>query len=317
LEEHFEDLVDPGFTSEMEKGLDAIADGEVDWRAFLDEFYRGKNGFEGRLEKRSAEIDPRAASTLTDFADLGGELRIGRFGPFLETAGDGEPLRVTIPEDLAPADLSAEKAAELLADRERADQPIGEDPETGLPVYVRTGRFGPFVQLGEQVEDGEKPKRASLAKGMGTDEVTLDVALRLLSLPRDLGAHPESGEPVRAGIGRYGPYVVHDGDFRSLDKTDDVYSVALDRALELLSQPKGGRRRAAAKPLRELGPHPKDGKPVNCLEGRYGPYVKHGKLNASLPKDMSPDDITMDQAVELLEARAARGPRPKGGRRRK
>ncbi len=224
---------------------------------------------------------------------------------------------MTIPEDLAPADLSAEKAAELLADRERADQPIGQDPETGLPVYVRTGRFGPFVQLGERTEDGEKPRRASLSKGMSTDGVTLEIALRLLSLPRDLGPHPESGEPVRAGIGRYGPYVVHDGDFRSLEKTDDVYTVTLDRALELLSQPKGGRRRTGAKPLRELGAHPHDGQPVNLLDGRYGPYVKWGKLNASLPKDMPPDDITLDQALELLAARAARGPRRKGGRRKK
>ena len=317
LESHFEDLVDPGFTSEMEKGLDSIADGEVDWRSFLDEFYRGKNGFEGRLASRESEIDPRTASTLKDFADLGGELRIGRFGPFLETTGDGDPLRVSIPEDIAPADLTAEKAAELLADREKADSPIGVDPDTGLPVYVKTGRFGPFVQLGEQIEDGEKPKRASLTKGMSTDEVTLDAALRLLSLPRDLGAHPEGGEPVRAGIGRYGPYVVHDGDFRSLEKTDDVYAVTLDRALELLSQPKGGRRRAGAKPLRELGDHPHDGQPVLLLDGRYGPYVKYGKLNASLPKDMSPDDITLDQALEMLAARAARGPRRKGGRRRK
>ena len=317
LESHFEDLVDPGFTSEMEKGLDAIADGEVDWREFLDQFYRGENGFEDRLENRAAEIDPRTASTLSGFDDLGGELRIGRFGPFLETTGDGEPIRVTIPEDLAPADLSPEKAAELLAARERADQPIGRDPETDLPVYVRTGRFGPFVQLGEQTEDGEKPKRASLSKGMAPDEVTLEIALRLLSLPRDLGPHPEGGEPVRAGIGRYGPYVVHDGDFRSLEKTDDVHTVTLDRALELLSQPKGGRRRTAAKPLRELGAHPHDGQPVNLLDGRYGPYVKYGKLNASLPKDMSPDDITLDQALELLAARAARGPRSKGGRRKK
>jgi len=224
LESHFEDLVDPGFTSEMEKGLDAIADGDVDWREFLDEFYRGENGFEDRLENRAAEIDPRTASTLSGFDDLDGELRIGRFGPFLETAGDGEPLRVTIPEDVAPADLSPERAAELVADRERADQPIGLDPESGLPVFVRTGRFGPFVQLGEPTEDGEKPKRASLTKGMGTDEVTLDIALRLLSLPRDLGPHPEDGEPVRAGIGRYGPYVVHEGDFRSLEKTDDVHT---------------------------------------------------------------------------------------------
>jgi DNA topoisomerase-1 len=317
LEQHFEDLVDPGFTSEMEKSLDAIADGEVDWREFLGEFYRGKNGFEGRLEDRASGIDPRAASTLTDFEDLDGELRIGRFGPFLEMRGGDDPIRVTIPDDLAPADLTVEKAAELLADRERAERPIGMDPETGLPVYVRTGRFGPFVQLGEQPEDGEKPKRASLSKGMGTDEVTLEIALRLLSLPRDLGPHPEGGEPVRAGIGRYGPYVVHDGDFRSLEQTDDVHSVTLERALALLAQPKGGRRRTAAKPLREVGAHPDDGKPVQLLDGRYGPYVKHGKLNASLPKGMSPDDITLDQALELLAARAARGPSPRGGRRRK
>jgi DNA topoisomerase-1 len=317
LENHFEDLVDPGFTSEMEKGLDAIADGEVDWRSFLDEFYRGKDGFEGRLESRESEIDPRTASTLADFDDLGGELRIGRFGPFLETAGNGDPLRVSIPEDVAPAELTVEKAQELLADRERGDRPIGVDPETGLPVYVRTGRFGPFVQLGEQSEDGEKPKRASLAKGMSTDDVTLDVALRLLSLPRDLGTHPDDGKPVRAGIGRYGPYVVHEGDFRSLDATDDVHTVTLERALELIARPKGGRRRTPAKPLRDLGPHPDDGKPVQLLDGRYGPYVKHGKLNASLKKDMSPDDITLEQALDLLAARAARGPRSRGGRRRK
>jgi DNA topoisomerase-1 len=151
---------------------------------------------------------------------------------------------------------------------------------------------------------------------MSTDDVTLEVALRLLSLPRDLGAHPDSGEPVRSGIGRYGPYVVHDGDFRSLEKTDDVYTVGLDRALELLSQPKGKRSRATAKPLRDLGEHPKDGQPVVLLDGRYGPYVKHGKLNASLPKGMSPNDITLEQAVEMLAARAASGPRRRGGRRK-
>jgi len=171
------------------------------------------------------------------------------------------------------------------------------------------------VQLGEQEEDDEKPRRASLPKGMAGGDVTLDLALRLLSLPRDLGPHPEDGEPVRAGIGRYGPYVVHDGEFRSLEKTDDVYTVGLERALELLGQPKGGRRRTAAKTLRELGPHPEDGEPVQLLDGRYGPYVKHGKLNASLPKNVSPDALTMEQALDLLAARAARGPRRRGGRR--
>lgn len=316
LEDHFEDLVDPGFTSAMERRLDEIADGDVDWRDFLESFYRGEEGFERRLEQREAEIDPRAASTLTDFGDLEAELRIGRYGPFLETTESGETLRVSIPEGLAPGDLTLEAAQELLAHRERADSPIGRDPGTGLDVYVRTGRFGPFVQLGEQQEGGGKPKRASLPKGMGAEEVSLDLALRLLSLPRDLGAHPESGEPVRAGIGRYGPYVVHDGDFRSLEKQDDVYTVGLDRALQLLSQPKGGRRRASPKPLREVGPHPADGQPIQLMEGRYGPYVKHGKTNASLPKDLSADDVSVDLAVELLEARAARGGGRRKGRRR-
>lgn len=317
LETHFEDLVDPGFTSEMEKGLDAIADGEVEWRAFLDEFYRGENGFEGRLETRASEIDPRVASTLKDFDDLGAELRIGRFGPFLETVGAEDPLRVSIPEDIAPAELTAEKAAELLADREKSDRPIGRDPETGLPVYVRTGRFGPFVQLGEQTDGGEKPKRASLLKGMSTDDVTLEVALRLLSLPRDLGAHPDTGKPVRAGIGRYGPYVVHERDFRSLTAEDDVLTVQLPRALELLAQPKPGRKRKAPRALRELGPHPEDGEPVQLLDGRYGPYVRHGKVNASLPKNTSADDVTLAQALDLLAARAARGGKRGSGRRKR
>jgi DNA topoisomerase-1 len=316
LESHFEDLVDPGFTSEMEKRLDEIAEGDVDWRSFLDEFYRGDNGFEGRLETRASEIDPRTASTLRDFDDLEAELRIGRFGPFLETTEGGTPLRVSIPEGLAPADLTVEMAQELLAHREKADSPIGRDPATDLDVYVRTGRFGPFVQLGEQMEGEEKPKRASLPKGMSASEVTLEVALRLLSLPRDLGPHPADGEPIRAAIGRYGPFVVHDGEFRSLEQADDVYTVTRERALELLAQPKGGRRRSSPKPLRELGAHPSDGEPVQLMEGRYGPYVKHMKLNASLPKDVSPDEITLDQAVELLSARAARGGSGRRGRRR-
>jgi len=313
LEEHFEDLVDPGFTSRMESDLDRIAEGEIQWQEFLEEFYRGPDGFETRLVAREQKIDPREASTLTEFDDIRPTVRIGRYGPFLELAEGGEPLRVTLPEGLAPADLSPDKAKELIEAKEKADQPLGVEPETGLYVRLLVGRYGPFVQLGEQEEDGPKPKRASLPKGVGPEDVTLEVALGLLSLPRPLGEHPEKGGEVNAGIGRYGPYVVHEGDFRSLQPEDDVLTVKLDRALELLSQQKGGRRRAAPKVLRELGPHPEDGEPMQILDGRYGPYVKHGKTNASLPKDMAPEQLDMAGAVELVAARVARGG---GGRKR-
>jgi DNA topoisomerase-1 len=256
LEEHFSDLVDPGFTSRMEGDLDRIADGDVQWREFLDSFYRGPNGFENRLEIEGGQIDPREASTVTEFEDLRPSVRIGRYGNYLEVNDRDEPLRVTLPEGLAPADLTPEKAEALIVAKEKADEPLGDDPETGLPVRLLLGRYGPFVQLGEQEEGGEKPKRASLPKGVAPDDVDLDVALRLLSLPRVLGEHPEKGGEVLAGIGRFGPFVVHDGDFRSLLAEDDVYTVQLDRALELLAQPKAGRKRSAPKILRELGPHP-------------------------------------------------------------
>lgn len=316
LEEHFSDLVDPGFTSRMETDLDRIADGEVQWQEFLDTFYRGRGGFENRLENEGVQIDPREASTLTEFEDLRPSVRIGRYGNYLEVNDRDEPLRVTLPEGLAPADLTPEKAEALIVAKEKADEPLGDDPETGLPVRLLLGRYGPFVQLGEQEEGGEKPKRASLPKGVTQDDVDLDVALKLLSLPRVLGEHPEKGGEVLAGIGRFGPFVVHDGDFRSLLAEDDVYTVQLDRALELLAQPKAGRKRSAPKILRDLGPHPEDGEPMQILDGRYGPYVKHGKTNASLPKDLAPDQVDMARAVELIAARVARGPAKKRGTRR-
>ena len=318
LEEHFEDLVDPGFTSRMESDLDRIADGDVQWQEFLEDFYRGPNGFETRLEDQGEKIDPREASTLTEFEDLRATVRIGRYGPFLELNENDEPVRVTLPEGLAPADLTVEKAEELIEAKEKADQPLGPDPDTGLPVRLLVGRYGPFVQLGEQEEGGEKPKRASLPKGTSPEDVDLELAVLLLSLPRLLGEHPEKGGEIRAGIGRYGPFVVHDGEFRSLQAEDDVFTVELGRALELLAQPKGGRRRAAPTVLHELGPHPEDGELVQILDGRYGPYVKHGKTNASLPKDLAPEQLDMAGAVELIAARAARGSggRKRGGNRR-
>lgn len=317
LEEHFEDLVDIGFTSDMEKGLDKIAEGELDWRAYLEDFYRGEDGFEARLADRVEKIDPREASTI-DFGDMDPRVRIGRYGPFLEHGSEDEPIRVSLPDDLAPADLTAEVAEQLIEQKQATNEELGEDPDTGKPVFRLVGRFGPFVQLGEQEDDGPKPKRVSLPKGMAIEDVTIEVALSLLELPRELGAHPDSGKPVRAGIGRYGPYVVHEKDFRSLKGEDDVLTIGFDRAMELLREPKRGRGAQTA--LREVGAHPDDGEIIKMFDGRYGPYVKHGKVNASLPKGVAPDDVSLEQALELIAARvekmkAGGGRGRRGGRK--
>ncbi|MEN9236945.1 MAG: topoisomerase C-terminal repeat-containing protein, partial [Thermostichus sp. DG_1_6_bins_120] len=179
--------------------------------------------------------------------------------------------------------------------------PIAFHPETQEPVYVvPQGPYGPYVQLGDVSEDHKKPKRTSLPKGLKPDQVTPEMALGLLSLPRTLGEHPESGKKIQAGIGRFGPYVVCDGDFRSLPAGEDVLTVSLERALELLAQPKKGRGRGSVKPLRELGSHPEDGEPVNLHDGPYGLYVKHGKVNASLPKEMSAEEVTLEFALQVL-----------------
>jgi DNA topoisomerase-1 len=170
------------------------------------------------------------------------------------------------------------------------------------------------VQLGLATDDNPKPKRASLPKGMSPDKATLQIAVRLLALPRTLGTHPETGKEVQANVGRFGPYVVHEGDFRSIPKGEDVYNIGLERALEILAQPKAGKRTAAA-PLREMGPHPEDGEPVVIMEGRYGPYAKHGSTNASLPKGVEVDEVLMEQVVELLKERAATAKKPARGAR--
>jgi len=214
-------------------------------------------------------------------------------------------VTASLPDGMAPGDLSSEQVDRLVRAKTEGPDILGVDPESGKPVLMMEGRFGPYVQLGEATDDVPKPKRASLPKGMNPGDVSIEAALRWLSLPRTLGKHPDDGEEVRAGIGRFGPFVVHGNDFRSLEKTDDVYTVDLARALELLSRPKGGRgARKAIEPLRTLGAHPANGEPVTLWEGRYGPYVKHGDVNASLPKGVSPDAFTLEQAVPLLAERA-------------
>ena len=321
MRDHFADYVDVSFTAELEEVLDSIANGERDWLDFIRTFYRGDRkhkGLEHLVEDKGRAIeypvievgpDPETGQAI--------RVRIGRYGPFLqmgESSEDGP--RASLPDDLAPADLNVEKAVALLKAKAQGPQSLGTDPQTGLPVYVLFGRFGAYVQLGETPADAgaEKPRRASLDRGQTPDTITLDEALKLLSLPRTLGAGPD-GEPIQVNRGRFGPYVKHGDDFRSLDATDDVYTVTLERALALLAQPKRGRaQRGAPKELRALGAHPRSGEPVRMLEGRYGPYVSDGTTNASVPKGTAPESVTLLQAVALLDARE--GSAPSGGRKR-
>jgi DNA topoisomerase I len=323
LREHFGDYVDIGFTAEMEEILDLISNGEKDWLDFIREFYRGDgkhHGLENLVEEKGQAIDyPMIEVGQDPDSGLPVRVRIGRYGPFLqlgESADEGP--RASLPDDLAPADLTIEKALALLKAKAQGPKSLGADPKSGLPVYVMHGRFGAYVQLGETPERGskEKPRRASLGRDFSEDTITLADALKLLSLPRELGKG-EDGEEILANLGRFGPYVKHGAEFRSLEPTDDVYTVTLERARELLAQPKKSmrRQRAAPKELKALGAHPESGEPVRVLDGRYGPYVTDGTTNASLPKGLAPDALTMAQAQELLAARA--GSAKKGGRARK
>jgi DNA topoisomerase-1 len=266
---------------------------------------------------KSAVAQEVGSARRVHLEGLDAPVRIGRYGPFVEVQGDGEPIRASLPEDLAPGDLTDEMVAELIRTRSEGPPVLGTHPATGLPIYVMRGRFGPYVQLGEAEEGSdEKPKRASLPNGVQPEDVTLEMAVGLLALPRALGTHPDTGHPIRAGLGRFGPFVVHvkggengKDDYRSLKAPDDVLTVRFDRALELLRQPKLRRGQTAVTPLRELGAYPDDGRPVLVFEGRYGPYVQLGPntgdrknkpVRATLPKEMTPEQITLEQAVAML-----------------
>ncbi len=312
LEEHFPDLVDTGFTSKMEQTLDEIATGEAQWLPYLQSFYLGEEGLESQVKVRESQIDPSVAKTVA-LENLEVTVRIGKFGPYIEAKNGDGALKASIPPDLTPADLNPEQVEVLLRQKTEGPDKLGLDPETGEPIYLLMGGYGPYVQLGEATEENKKPKRASLPKGVKPEEVTLEMAVGLLSLPRTLGTHPETGAKIQAGLGRFGPYVVHNQgkegkDYRSLKGEDDVLTISLERALELLAQPKrtrGGSRGSAKKPLRELGVHPEDKEPVNIYDGPYGPYVKHGKINAGIPEGETVETLTLEKALELLAQKAA------------
>jgi DNA topoisomerase-1 len=305
LERHFTDLVDYGFTARMEEDLDEIAGGDREHLPYLAAFYFG-NGHPGLVDLVAKTFDSADAKEINTipFAGAGDDevvLRNGRYGPYLERGED----RVSVPEDLPPDELTPEKVTELL-EAPSGERELGTDPETGLIVFAKSGRFGPYVQLGEPDDEKGKPKTASLFSSMDLDSVTIDEALRLLSLPRVVGEDPESGEAITAQSGRYGPYLKKGTDTRSLETEEQIFDLDLAGALAHFAQPKqrrGGRR---AKPLKALGVEPGTGYEVEVRDGRFGPYVTDGGVNASLRREDSVENITIERATELLVERRAK-----------
>ena len=320
LESFFDRYVEYDFTADLEEKLDRISNGEIAWRDVLREFW---TEFSSHVEKTkelrvSAVLDalndllaphifpPRADGLDPRTCPLCGtgklSLKLSRFGAFIGCSN--------YPECKFTRQLAAPNGEDGEAANDNGTRSLGIDPESGLEVTVRNGRFGPYLQLGEAEEgkgkEKEKPKRASIPKGWDPQTIDLEHALALLALPRPIGAHPESGKPIVAGIGRYGPFVLHDGKFANLDSVEEVFSVGINRAVSLLAEKaaSGGRRFGASQPGRALGDHPSLGGAVTVRSGRYGPYVNHGKINATLPRTLTTDSITLDQAVELIAKKA-------------
>lgn len=341
LEENFDWLVDYGFTAEMEEDLDLIASGDKDRVAWLTRFYFGDGT--GRTEGEGlrdlvanlGEIDAREVNSI-DIGD-GITLRVGRYGPYIEEGAPGpdggDPRRASVPDDLAPDELTVEKARELLETQSDGDMVLGEDPATGTTIVGRSGRYGPYVTelLPEPEIDPDlsaaarkkalaafpKPRTASLFSTMSLQTVTLEDALRLLSLPRVVGVDPESGTEITAQNGRYGPYLKKGTDSRTLASEEALFTTTLEEALAIYAQPKRGRGATSAPPLRELGDDPTSGKPIVVKEGRFGAYVTDGVTNRTLPRDTTPESITPEQAVELLAEKRAQGPAKKKAPARK
>jgi DNA topoisomerase I len=303
LEKNFPDLVDPSFTARMEQTLDDIATGTTQWLPYLEKFYLGEKGLRNQVEIGEGDIDAALARTI-DLDNLDVKIRIGKFGPFIET----ESGNASIPKDLTPADLAPETIEMLLKQKSSTPDTLGNHPETGEPIYPKLGPFGPYVQLGDKDEDSKKkPKQSSLPKGMKLEDVTLEIAIELLKLPRSLGVHPETGGKLQTNLGRFGPYILYDRgkegkEYRSLKAPDDVLTVSLERAVAILAEPKstrGGKK----EPLRTLGNHPDDNEPIAIFAGPYGKYIKHGKINAGIPEGETVEGISLETALSLLVAK--------------
>ena len=340
LRRHFPELIDLDFTARMEQDLDTIAAGAIEATPWLHRFYFGhdhdadgnrvapdtdllREGLRDRIGSGWEAIDARAISSIPIGTDEAGReiaVRVGRYGPYLQ-AGDDEP-RANIPEDLPPDELTVAYALDLLRQAAQGDQPLGTDPESGHPIYLKTGRYGPYVQLGEDDSntggDG-KPRRSSLWPGMTPETLTLEQARLLLSYPRVLGTRPDSGDEVVVLNGPRGPYIRSGSESRSLSGYEQLQTITLDEAIELLAQPVQRRGRGEPQVLASLGPDPGNGRPIEVKSGRFGPYVTDGDVNASLPRGLQPESLSLDHALELLAARRARiaqgdGTSP-GGRR--
>jgi DNA topoisomerase I len=321
LEMHLTKLVDYQFTAQMEDLLDAISRHEQGSIEYLSDFYFGNDktgtaGLKPQLDAKLLEIDPREMGRFSLGKPKEGHhreevfVRVGKFGPFIEQG----TRKASILQEMPPDEMTMSRALEMLTASSKADEPLGIDPETHKPVFLKQGRFGPYVMRGT-MEDEEKPKNASLLPNMKPADVTFEIALQLLSLPRTLGEHPVDQQPVLAANGRYGPYIRWGNDFRSLPKELSPVEVSLQQALDLLAQPKQRGRSAPKEPLKTFEASPVTKQPVKLLEGKYGNYVTDGETNATVPKDVTPDALTLDQALNLLAERAARGPSKKSRRK--
>ncbi|MGH3452107.1 MAG: topoisomerase C-terminal repeat-containing protein, partial [Haloechinothrix sp.] len=280
----------------------------------LSRFYFGDDNLEGlhSMVNDLGDIDAREMSTFqVGGDDTGIVVRVGRYGPYVE---DKDERRANVPEDLPPDELTVERAQELLAQPSGVEHELGTAPDTGHKVVAKAGRFGPYVTevLPEDAPKSAKPRTGSLLKSMTLDSVSLDDAMRLLSLPRVVGTDPESGDQITAQNGRYGPYLKKGTDSRSLETEQKIFDITLEEALKIYAEPKRrGRQAAAQPPLKELGTDPASGKPMVVKDGRFGPFVTDGEYNASLRKADSVDTLTDDRAAELLAEKRAKGPAPK------
>jgi DNA topoisomerase-1 len=289
LTDHFTRYVDYGFTAHLEDELDEVSEGKRDWIGVMDEFWKGFSS----LVKEKADIDRPMELIGEACPECGKPLakKLSRYGSFISCTN--------YPECKYKRSLSGESQDDASARVE-----LGAHPDTSQPVLLLRGPYGHYVQLGETVkEDKVKPKRVSWPKEMPLEQADLASALKLLALPRELGMHPVTGKKVIVNIGRFGPYIGHDGKFKSIPRSDSIFDISLERAVELLAQARDG-----ATVLRVLGDHPDDNASIEICSGRYGPYVRHGKVNATLPKGISPDDITLEEALELIAAKVAKGP---------
>ena len=313
LEDHFPRQISYEFTAQMEDVLDEVAAGRRDRNTELGEFYFGNNDVEGlkKLVSELGDIDARELATFPITEDI--DLRVGRYGPYVETK-DG--TRANVPDDLPPDELDAAKAKELLENPAGEENVLGEDPESGLTIVAKNGRFGPYVTevLPEDAPKSRKPRTSSLFKSMNLDTITLDDALKLLTLPRVVGEDPESGEEITAQNGRYGPYLKKGTDSRSIDAEEKLLTITLEEALAIYAQPKQ-RGRAAADPGKEIGTDPVSGETVRLKSGRFGTYVTDGEYNATLRQDDDESTITIERAAELLAERRAKGPAKKAAKK--